>query len=628
LNIAPRARLLGAAASFVLLVDPVAALAQPATPAPHGPVYVTAPPMDVTIEERLMPQLAALLHQLLREKRAMRLDGVPVFESGDKFLPGKIASGLHYLLLDTPRGDPRLATYLAGYRDIADLTIDDPNDTWGIYYYISALYALKQAGLLDEAVRPETLARLREKLDWRRFVEPGSLKLLHDLPNNYYGVAFSVARLRYLLGWEDESASRALLDRMIAHYRSYSGKFGFADETEGHGRFDRYSVLLIGEIAQRFIETGMKPDPQVKRWLRMSADLMLDRASLTGEGWEYGRSIGTYGETAFLEVLTAAAKLDVLTPKERDMAYALSSRIAARYADFWLSPATGSVNLWDDGRRTDGYRGKHRIFGENLSLARQYIYTNALWNGLGYKRAAPSPGYGAWLKTLPPATLTWFARGDYDRALLTMRDGDHVIGLPIISGAEDQHMHNPYFPIPFVAGMLQGSADAGFPQLTPRFALADGSVLMPLAWFRGVTWKRTGKRVTISWRQDAMDRMGQNAPVADKRIGVTTRYDFAPGRITRTDTYRAASPVDLGEVTMEFASFSGEARSTGLGAVAYGAGEVTGFTATGYESCSVGPAEGKAYRAPTGAFASLVRCRIGARRLAAPLTLRWTLSYK
>jgi hypothetical protein len=51
---------------------------------------------------------------------------------------------------------------------------------------------------------------------------------------------------------------------MLDHYRIYSGEYGFADETDGSGRFDRYSVLLIGEIAQRFIETGMEPTPQVK----------------------------------------------------------------------------------------------------------------------------------------------------------------------------------------------------------------------------------------------------------------------------------------------------------------------------------------------------------------------------
>ena len=56
----------------------------------------------------------------------------------------------------------------------------------------------------------------------------------------------------------------------------------------------------------------------------------MPRFNLTGEGFEFGRSIGPYGETAFLEVLTAAARLKVLTPVEERMAYAFSSRIAGR----------------------------------------------------------------------------------------------------------------------------------------------------------------------------------------------------------------------------------------------------------------------------------------------------------
>ncbi|WP_213981207.1 hypothetical protein [Sphingomonas sp. dw_22] len=602
------------------------AFAQSAVPAPHGPAYAQAPAMDATVTGRLLPQLEALLHQLLREKRGLTIDGVPVFDSGDKFLPGKIASGLSYLLLAMPRGDPRLPEYLAAYRDIADLTVGEHNDSWGIYYYISALHALKQAGLLDQAVRPETLAALRERLDWRRFVDAKTLKLI-DLPNNYYGVAFSVARLRYLLGWEDAAASEALLKRMLDHYGTYSGVYGFADETDGDGRFDRYSVLLIGEIAQRFIETGMEATPQVKAWLRKSAELMLLRASLTGEGWEYGRSIGAYGETAFLEVLTAAAKLGVLSPQERDMAYALSSRIAARYADFWLDPQTGSVNLWDDGRRTDAYRGKHRILGENLSLARQYIYTNAIWNELGYRRRAASAGYAAWLGTLPPVTLTWFARGAHDRALLTIRDGAHVIGLPLLNGGDGQHMNNPYFPVPYAAGMLSGSADATYPHLVPRFTLADGSVLMPLAWFRDVKLVRQGKRTILTYRLDAMDRMGGKDSVADKRVAVETRYEFTPGGIVRTDRYRAAKPLDIRAIDMEFASFSGQPVVQG-GDIRFGQGEVTGFSAQGLDRCEARPASGAPYQAPSGPFATRIACHSGALRLDKPLILGWTIRYK
>ena len=595
------------------------------TARPHGPTYATAPAMHDTVERRLMPQMEALLAQLLRDKRNMRLGGVEVFKSGDKFLPGKIAAAMSYRVLDLPKGDPRLPQRLKDFATIADLTVGDPNDTWGIYYYVSALHRLKQAGLLEEAVSPATLALLKARLDWHRFVRP-DLSLI-DLPNNYYGVAFSIARLRFLMGWEDEKGSDRLLERTLDHYRRYSGEYGFADETEGKGRFDRYSVLLIGEIAQRLVETGMEPTPEVKGWLRRSVDLMLPRFNMRGEGWEYGRSIGTYGETAFLEVLTAAARLKVLTPTEERMAYAFSSRIAARYMDFWVNPATGSVDLWDQGRRTDAYRGKHRIFGENLSLARQYIYTDAIWSDLGYRGRAPDAGYERWLKTLPKSTTTWFARGEHDRAVVTIRDGDRVIGLPVINGAEGQHMHNPYFPVPFSPGMLQGSADADYPLLLPRITLTDGSVLMPLAWFKDVRVTKRGPVTDVTWRQDALDRMGGADATADPRATIVTKYRLTPGSITRTDSLSVKGAAKIAKIEMAFASFSSRPVTRSAGTVTFGTGEVKRLETRGYGNCAAQQVAKQPYRSTTGAFRSLVECDVMMAVPTASTELNWTLSY-
>lgn len=603
---------------------------------PRGPLYPGAvAPMNQTVETRLLPQTAVLLEKLLAEKRDMTLDGVKVFEADDKFLPGKIAIGLAYLIVDTPRDDPKFARYLAAYRQIADLTVDDTNDTWGIYYYCQALSMLREAGVLDQAVSPQTLAKLKAKLDWRRFVRTDDLTLI-NLPNNYYGVAFSVARLRYRLGWEDASASEALLGKTLDHYRKYSGDYGFADETDGDGRFDRYSVLLIGEIAHRLIEAGMPASPEVRQWLRRSVDLMLPRLNLRGEGFEYGRSIGTYGETAFLEVLTAAAKLDVLTPEEKTMAYAFSARVAARYMDFWFDPKMGSVNLWEHGRRTDAYRGKHRILGENLSLGRQYIYTSAIWNQLGFKDKTPDPGYAAWLDKLPKRTVTWFARGQNDRLVVTVRDatggkGGRVIGLPIINGGEGQHMNTPYYPIPFSPGMLQGVADGVFPQLLPRITLADGSQLAPLAYAARVKVAEQGARTTVTYDQDRLDRLGQKAPVADDRFSVRTTYVLEPGRIRRTDVFTPKSGISREEgavkaVDLAFASFSGKAVTKG-GRTRFGTGEVTGFDVQGLTCSTRALNDEKAYRSPTGAMTSLTSCT-GATGAVGPITVSWTIAYR
>jgi hypothetical protein len=622
--------LIGSLSAAACLLAGCAAVAPPAvTPAapagsPHGTWYGDVAPMNATVEQRLMPQVDALLHKLIAEQRDMRLDGVPVFESGDKFLPGKIAIGLSYLILATAPDDPRRREYLAAYRQIADMTLDMPNETWGIYYYISALQNLAKAGLLDEAVAPATLAELRRKLDWRSFVRD-DLTLI-DLPNNYYGVAFSIARLRMLLGWADASASEQLLARTLDHYRAYSGAYGFADETDGEGRFDRYSVLLIGEIAQRLVETGMTPSDEVKAWLRKSVDLLLPRFNMTGEGFEYGRSIGTYGETAFLEVLTAAARLGLLSDTEMEMAYAFSSRITARYADFWINPQTGSVDMWDGGRRTDTYRAKHRILGENLSLARQYFYTNAIWNDLGFRDRRPTDGYARWLTSLPRSSHIYFARGEYDRALVTLRDQGHVIGLPLINGGRGQHMNNPYFPVPYSTGLLSGSADATYPHLVPRFTLADGSVLMPLAWFKDVQVRHDPGRTTVTYRLDEMDGMGGEAPRKDDRIRVQTRYVFTPGRIERYDEYSFAAGL-AGAIDLEFASFSRDPAAEGSNAVTFGQGEVRSFAASGFDGCRGEPVAAAPYQAPSGPLHSRVTCRSAERPLGSALSLKWVITY-
>jgi hypothetical protein len=614
------------AAALGALASPVLAATPSSDPGGRGRAYATVPPMNQTVETRLLPQMAVLLDKLMVEKRDMTLDGVRVFDADDKFLPGKVAIGLAYLLIDTPRDDPKFATYLAGYRQIADMTADDTNNTWGIYYYCQALHMLQEAGLLEQAVSPQTLAKLKAKLDWRKFVRADDLTLI-DLPNNYYGVAFSVARLRHQLGWEDASASEALLERTLDHYRKYSGEYGFADETDGEGRFDRYSVLLIGEISHRLIEAGMPATPEVKGWLRKSVDLMLPRLNLRGEGFEYGRSIGTYGETAFLEVLTAAAKLDVLTPQEKTMAYAFSSRVTARYMDFWFDPQMGSVNLWEHGRRTDEYRGKHRILGENLSLARQHIYTSAIWNDLGFKDKAPDPGYAAWLDTLPKRRVTWFARGEHDRLVVTLRDRGRVIGLPIINGGKSQHENTPYYPIPFSPGLLAGVADGEFPQLLPRLTLADASRLTPLAYARNVKVSEQGARTIVTYEQTQLDKLGTNAPIADDRFSVTTTYVLEPGKISRTDVFTPKGRQPIKAVDLSFASFSSAPVTKG-GATTYGQGDVRSFKVTGL-SCKSRPlADEEAYRTPTGAFQSLTECAGGGRTLSNPLTVTWTLTYR
>jgi len=588
---------------------------------------VPAPSFNEVVEGRIQPQLERLVQQLVKEGRAMRIDGTPVFNGSDKFLPGKIALAFSDLISSLPTNDPRLTRYVADFRRVAELTVDDPNDSWGIYYYLSALASLDRAGHLKAALDPLTLAKLRVRLDWRTFVDLDSYALIEH-PNNYYCVAFAIARLRNQLRWENGEGAKHLYAAMTAHYLEYSGTHGFADETDGEGRFDRYSVLLAGEIAHRFMETGDVPPAEVIGWLRKSVAVMLPRLNSRGEGFEYGRSLGPYSETAIIEVMTAAAVLNLLNDDDKALAYAYASRAALRYADFWLDAKTGSVNLWDQGRRTDTYRGKFRILGENFSLGHQYVYTNAAWNRMGYRNKPPLRDFAAKLERLPDRSTTWFARGKYDRMLLTLREDDRVIGLPLINGGASQHMHVPYFPIPFSPGMLDGVADGTEPFLLPRFELDDGSVLMPLAYFRDIAVSTAGQRTQVIYRQTELDRMGGPGPKPDDRIGLTTTYVFEPGNITRTDVYTAKQPIALKGVAMAFGSHSGNAVTTDL-TTRFGEGLVREFIVAGMDSCESASALGDTrYHVAQGALRTKVNCVRKGFTMREPITIRWELRYR
>jgi hypothetical protein len=187
-------------------------------------------------------------------------------------------------------------------------------------------------------------------------------------------------------------------------------------------------------------------------------------------------------------------------------------------------------------------------------------------------------------------------------------------------------MNNPYFPVPFSPGMLQGSADARYPNLVPRFTLSDGSVLMPLAWFKDVKVTQRGAITEVRWRQDALDLMGSNNAVRDQRVTIATRYILAPGRISRSDTVATAGSARIARIDLAFATFSDRAVAS-PSAIKFARGEVSAFATRGFGDCSAVPAEGAEYRAPTGAFRSVVKCARSAILGHAPLTLAWDLSY-
>jgi hypothetical protein len=589
--------------------------------------------MNQLIEANLYKELDFFAQKLDEEGESTRIDGVKVFKSDDKFIPGKIAIALGELVLHCKTGSPEQRKYLRIFRNIADQTIEYENHTWGIYYYMSILYKLKQAGLLDKALRNSTLLKLEKQLDWRTFVSLPSFELI-NLPTNYYGVAFSISRLRYLMGWEDQNSSDKLLKITLDHYDKFSGEYGFSDETDGQGRFDRYSILLIAEIAERLVETGLPVPENLRSILRKSADIALMTMNSHGDGFSFGRSLGPYSETALIEILSISAYLNVLTPEEKKYAYAFSSSLTDHYLKFWINSETNSVDLWGQGRRTDRYRGKHRILGENFSLAHQFIMTNETWNKSGFTNQSPVQDLDTWVdKTQPKNKMVWFAKGDFERGLFLRRDKGHLFSLLMVNGGKSQHDNSPYYTLPFSNYLVSGVADSGasHAQLLPKITLSDKSNLIPAAYIRNIQVSDISKdsnSVTVSFEQDMLDKLGQNYPVADGRLSVKTIYTFSNGMIKREDNFSSYQSIEIDSIQLDFGSFSKNFKQHQMNTV-FGSGFIQEFKVQGLDSCIAHETlNDPDYQSPYGAMNTSVLCFKDDFLIKDEFKVSWSIHYR
>jgi len=318
----------------------------------------------------------------------------------------------------------------------------------------------------------------------------------------------------------------------------------------------------------------------------------------------------------------------VLTEEEKELAYAYNVKIAQKFADFWIDKDMKSVNLWEKGRKADPYMDKGRILGENLSLSMQLINVFEVWKEAGFEDKVPVKDFDALLAKLPSHYFVRFAQGEYDRGLAIIRDGKHVINLPLVSGGNHQYSNTPYFPIPNEIFMLGSSPAEKHPILIPRITVNDGSVLMPLAYMKDIVTAEDGDKYYVSYWQDEMCLMGEADPRKDKRLKTKVTYTFTPGTIVREEAFFPDKKIKVSEIYLEFVTYSDEPKQLN-NKISFGKGDLYEFELFGMENCSIEKVEGiQAYKTPHGALNYKVSWKATDVVMEEPFTIKWVLKYK
>lgn len=558
------------------------------------------------MERQVYPFMEELFWRMAEKKDELVMDGVRVYNEKAQFVGGKVMNLCSFVvteLLDETKKEEGIRAL----REMIPMCAALPMQTWGIFNAVKGLYRMEKEGIRTLVVPGELWEQWKDVLDWRTFVDCEDHLALKGYPTNYYGVAFGIARYRELLGWEDGAFSEKLLERFMEHIAAFSGECECMDETPGDGRFDRYSILVPAEITNTVMDTGMALPDKIVRMLKKSAQISLFMANPHGYGFSYGRSTGAYGDTAALEILMAAMRVEgVLEEGEKRLAHAYLMAIIRRFGEFWIDTDMKSVNLWEKGRRTDTYRNKNRILSENLSLCMQLIET-ADWNGPECESGEEEAIWRQRAEEGLLGMLVPFAKGDHPRGLVMVRDESRVWSLPLISGGREYYETSPYLPIPYSQFAVTGVPEKRYALLVPQVVLADGTRAMPIVYLKDMKFCQEGKTVTVSCRQDVLCAVGEREMRPVEGIGCETVYTFSHGQIRRRDTFFVGEGADVTGVEMEALTFSCEPKETAYGVI-FGKGVVREILQEGYESQDMRQAEDtEAFCTPEGKLSYHIR---------------------
>lgn len=510
---------------------------------------------DDIVNSRIYPHVKYLCNRIYEEGNKMYLDGAKCFTDEEKFLPGTIISSFCFILTSCERKTNEYSIWLSKTKEMIRRNMKLDIDTFGILEFLSGLYELKCVNIYNEVIDKNIENILKEKLHWKVFVDEESFRLKNGLPTNYYGVAFRVALLREELGWQNHEYSKEFLNILIEHIKKYSGEFLYMDETAGDGRYDKYTITISSELCEALILAGKKPPKILYELMKQSTDILIQLADEKGYGFTYGRSIGSHSTGAILENLPIAINMGIVDDPK--FAYSYTIYAGKLMMNFWYNKDRQVFNIWDDGKKTDGYRGKHRVLEVNLDLSLKMIRANKFLQKVNWNTLVPytDEEYRKILKGIPKFKVFTFEKKIYERALAIYRSDKAIFSLPIINGGKNYYNCTSYLPIPFAADFIMGSPEERHGVLVPEITLVDGKRLMPICYSKNISYKEVDNKYEIEYIQEEMCVIGEEYTTY-KGIKSLVKYIFSEKYIERIDHFQIDCPEQVQEIKMYFNTYS------------------------------------------------------------------------
>ena len=370
-----------------------------------------------------------------------------------------------------------------------------------------------------------------------------------------FNVAKSVARFSFGLSKKDDTGK--VIDRFVERIEANSSAGYCNDFPEGNcGVFNLYgpmSFIFIRQALQLHANVHLKDRklPKLRTFAEKYLRILPDMTRQDGLGWNYGTSVGAYGQLHSISMILQSMRDQWISPEKMPLYLDTLRRLFQYFFVTYLDQEKGDLVIRDDERNTVP---NHTTRMANFDAARYLCQWSRLARVIGGTLAVPPPD-----RSKIAGRLVLFDKSHKkEHGLFLYRDENKGLQfqLPLIGPGKSPTCDNLAFP--HCPGIFDWPVNQYIPAMLPELTFGDVSVIPSYYGKNCVTG--VGLKKSFYLRFDQPDLIQTNGEFAQGLGSCQVQWTFGEGKITSEFSFKVKNQVTLDK--MRLALIIGSPHST------------------------------------------------------------------
>ena len=388
---------------------------------------------------------------------------------------------------------------------------------------------------------------------WERLLDPTREQLDQCLlartqRNDHYqafNIAKSVARFSFGLTKKDDTGK--VIDRFVDHLENNSSSGFFNDDESGQsGIYDIYGLLsfvFIRQALQLHANVHLKDRklPKLRTFAEKYLRMLPDMTRQDGLGWNYGRSVGAYGQLHCISMILQAMRDQWIAPDKMPLYLDSLRRLFQYFFVTYLDQEKGDLLIRDEERNTVD---NHTTRIANFDAARYLCQWARLARVIGGTLAVPPPN-----RSKTAGRFVIFDKSHKkEHGLFLFRDENIGVQyqLPLISPTPTITSDNLAFP--HCPGIFDWPTNRFLPVMLPELTFGEIKVIPSYYGKNCVTG--IGLKKSFYLRFEQPDLVKIDGTFAYGLGSCSVQWNFGDGKVTSEFVFKVKNQVSLDKMRL------------------------------------------------------------------------------